>query len=79
MTLPACDNCGNVDSRRMIGLMTVFFGPLLELPEQPGYFYVCPRCYDQLIVPHLDDVRALLRKHHPAEGDSGEARGGDDA
>lgn len=79
MILPACDNCGEVDSRKMIGLMTVFFGPLLELPQQPGYFYVCPRCYDELILPHLEEIRALLRKHHPVEGDAGEAQRAEDS
>lgn len=52
----------------MIALMTQFFGEILELPEEPGYVYVCPDCYERLVAPHSDALRELLRAHsHPRD------------
>ena len=68
--LPTCENCGETNPRRMIGLMTVFFGQLLELAHEPGYFYLCPRCYAEMILPHLDEVKALLQTHYHLQRDS---------
>ena len=52
--------CGNTNPRKMIALMMNFFGEYLDLPRAPGYVYICPDCYDELIVPHLHEVRKLL-------------------
>lgn len=56
----------------MIALLTRFFGPTLELPDRPGYVYLCPDCYDRLVVPHLDEVNKLLRAHMEADDQAGE-------
>lgn len=45
--------------------MTRFFGPFLELEAESGYVYVCPDCYDRLVLPHLDEVRKVLHIHLP--------------
>lgn len=66
MAMPDCLRCGKTNPRRMIGLMTVFFGEYVELPPEPGYFYLCPKCYEADVEPHLDDdtheaIRASLQ------------------
>jgi len=66
MPLPACLRCGKTNPRRMIGLMTVFFGVYVELSPEPGYFYLCPKCFRKDVEPHLDDdaagaIRASLQ------------------
>lgn len=48
--------------------MTQFFGEILELPIEPGYVYICPDCYVELVAPHSDALRELLRAHsHPRD------------
>ncbi len=49
----------------MIGLLTVWFGPLAGLAAEPGYFYLCPRCYGRVVAPHLEAVRERLGVAHP--------------
>lgn len=62
MTLPGCMHCGKTNPRRMIGLMTVFFGEFVELSPEPGYFYLCPKCYGTEVEPHLDaDAHEAIR------------------
>lgn len=57
MSLLPCLRCGRTDARRMIGLMTLWFSRFLEEPADGGYFYLCPACYDEVVAPHLGDVR----------------------
>ena len=52
-----CRACGRTDMRRMYALMALWFGTLLEHHVEGGYFYLCPTCYDTLIVPHLQKAR----------------------
>lgn len=59
--------CGGTNPRKMIALMTPFFGPFLELEAEPGYFYVCPDCYERLVMPHMEEVRKMLRIHRGPE------------
>jgi hypothetical protein len=61
--LPDCEMCGETNPRRMIALMTRFFGPVLELEAESGYVYVCPDCYDRLVLPHIEEVRKMLHIH----------------
>ncbi len=62
----------------MTALMKVFFGHLLELPADPGYFYLCPACYDELIEPVLPEVLERLRPPGtaPAPGDAAQPEPG---
>lgn len=55
----------------MIGLMTLWFGPFVDLPVEPGYFYLCPPCDRKLVVPHLEKVRDKVAELHPAVHGSG--------
>jgi hypothetical protein len=77
MALPDCLRCGKTNPRRMIGLMTVFFGEYVELPPEPGYFYLCPKCYEAEVEPHLDDdaheaIRASLQLSEERTGEAGD-------
>lgn len=54
--LPPCRRCGAVDPRRMHALMALWFSQLTALPVDSGYFYLCPRCYDDLVAPHLAEL-----------------------
>jgi len=65
VALPACTRCGKTDPRRMIGLMTLWFGPFVELPPAHGYFHLCPDCYREFVHPHLEKVRGKLAELHP--------------
>ncbi|MEX0891692.1 MAG: hypothetical protein WEB88_05925, partial [Gemmatimonadota bacterium] len=65
MSLLPCKRCGRTDPRKMIGLMNLWFGRFLELPLEGGYFYLCPACYKELVVPHLADVRQQVLEVHP--------------
>lgn len=65
VALPACTRCGKTDPRRMIGLMTLWFGPFVDLPLDPGYFHLCPDCYRDHIQRHLEQVRGRLAELHP--------------
>ncbi len=55
----------------MLGLLSVWFGPLAGLSEEPGYFYLCPACHDELIAPHEQAIHERLRRSHPSAGDMG--------
>lgn len=50
----------------MHGLMTLWFGPLVELDADLGYFYLCPACHDELITPELDRIQNRILELHPA-------------
>lgn len=50
----------------MIGLMTLWFGPLLDLEAEPGYFHLCPACYRRVVEPHYPEIRDRLARMHPA-------------
>lgn len=63
--LPACNRCGKTDPRRMIGLMTLWFGPFVDMRPDYGYFYLCPACYRERIKPHVDQVQGRLAELHP--------------
>lgn len=65
MALPACRRCGKTDPRKMFGLMTHWFGPLIDLPAGSGYFHLCPRCYEAHIQPHLEAMQGRLAELHP--------------
>jgi hypothetical protein len=49
----------------MVGLMTIWFGPFVEMRPDTGYFYLCPACYRERIKPHLDEVQNRLFDLHP--------------
>jgi hypothetical protein len=49
----------------MVGLMTKWFGPFVEMRPDTGYFYLCPACYRERIKPHLDQVQNRLFDLHP--------------
>lgn len=66
MSLRPCRVCGQTDPRCMIALMTYWFGRYADLPIESGYFYLCPRCHERLIDPHLADIRHKLASEHPA-------------
>lgn len=68
--LRPCIRCGRTDPSHMFGLLTVWFGPLAELSEEPGYFYLCPDCHAALIAPHLEDIYERLRRAHPSATDA---------
>ncbi len=71
----------------MIGLMTVFFGQFVDIAAEPGYFYLCPKCFVEKVEPHLDEEeirdslllreerRKLGREH--GEGEHGEGEHGE--
>lgn len=50
----------------MIGLMTLWFGPLIELEPAQGYFHLCPPCFDEHVHPHLDELQTTLARLNPA-------------
>ena len=50
----------------MVGLMTLWFGPFVELEPAHGYFYLCPRCFGECVEPHMEDVQGKLAHLHPA-------------
>ncbi len=74
MPLPACKSCGTTEPR-MIGLMTVFFGEFVDLPPEPGYFYLCPACFVRDVEPYLDEDQIrdslLLREERRKQERSG--------
>lgn len=50
----------------MIGLMTLWFGPFVDLEPAHGYFHLCPTCFDETIAPELDELQASLARLNPA-------------
>ena len=50
----------------MHGLMSLWFGPLVELEADLGYFYLCPACHDEVIVPELERIQNRILELHPA-------------
>ena len=50
----------------MHGLMSLWFAPLIELEADLGYFYLCPACHDELIVPELERIQNRILELHPA-------------
>lgn len=63
--MPLCQRCGTSNPRKMIGLMTLWFGPFVDLRPGHGYFYLCPACYRAHILPHLEHVQGKLKELHP--------------
>jgi hypothetical protein len=59
-----CRRCGRTDPRRMIALMTLWFGRFAGLDSAAGYFYLCPRCYDECVAPHFAPVVEKLVELH---------------
>jgi hypothetical protein len=49
----------------MIGLMTLWFGPFVDMPHDYGYFYLCPSCYQVFVQPHMDQLQGRLAELHP--------------
>ena len=49
----------------MIALMTLWFGPPAGLLPEPGYFYLCPACYQACIAPLTGVIVHRLMEHHP--------------
>jgi hypothetical protein len=49
----------------MIGLMTLWFGPFVDLRPDYGYFHLCPSCYREYVKPHMDQVQGRLAELHP--------------
>jgi hypothetical protein len=66
VVLPSCRRCGKTDPRRMIGLMTLWFGPFIDLEPAHGYFHLCPACFDRFVAPHLDELQSSLARLNPA-------------
>jgi hypothetical protein len=60
-----CRRCGQTNPRRMIALMTLWFGQYAGLRPESGYFYLCPACYQSCIAPHAADVMLRLADSHP--------------
>ena len=50
----------------MHALMSLWFGPLVELESDLGYFYLCPDCHDQVIAPELERIQNRILELHPA-------------
>ena len=50
----------------MHGLMSLWFAPLIELEADLGYFYLCPSCHDEVIVPELERIQNRILELHPA-------------
>jgi hypothetical protein len=61
-----CRRCGQTNPRRMFALMSLWFGPYAGVRPEPGYFYLCPNCYQSCIGPHLGEVLHRLTEAHPA-------------
>jgi hypothetical protein len=66
VALPSCKRCGKKDPQRMHGLMSLWFGPLVDLEADLGYFHLCPQCHDELIVPELERIQNRILELHPA-------------
>jgi hypothetical protein len=49
----------------MVGLMTLWFGPFVDMRPDTGYFHLCPACYRRHIKPHVDRVQGRLAELHP--------------
>jgi hypothetical protein len=49
----------------MIALMSLWFGHYAGLRAEPGYFYLCPACYQNCIAPHASDIMHRLTENHP--------------
>jgi hypothetical protein len=49
----------------MIGLMTLFFGPCIELRVAPGYFHLCPSCYEEFVAPEMERIQQRVLELHP--------------
>ncbi len=64
--MESCNRCGATDPLRMYGLMSHWFAPHAGLALEGGYFYLCPRCFDETIAPDLDAILDKLREHLPA-------------
>ncbi|HEX6308421.1 MAG TPA: hypothetical protein VFZ69_09555 [Longimicrobiales bacterium] len=54
--LPPCRRCGTVDPDRMYALMALWFSGLTGVHVDSGYFYLCPRCYDTYVAPHIAEL-----------------------
>lgn len=50
----------------MIGLMTLWFGPFVDIEPAHGYFHLCPACFDETISPQLDELQTTLARLNPA-------------
>ncbi len=50
----------------MYGLMSHWFAPPAGLALEGGYFYLCPRCFEETIAPDLEGILDKLREHLPA-------------
>lgn len=66
VALPSCRRCGESDPRRMIALMTLWFGSFIDLEPAHGYFHLCPACFQKTVAPHLDDLQDTLARLNPA-------------
>ena len=66
MALPSCKRCGKENPQRMHGLMSLWFASLIELEADLGYFYLCPSCHDEIIVPELERIQNRILELHPA-------------
>jgi hypothetical protein len=61
-----CRRCGKTDPRRMIALMSLWFGEYAGFRAEVGYFYLCPSCYHSCIAPHAGEIVHRLTEAHPA-------------
>lgn len=49
----------------MVGLMTLWFGPFVDMEPSHGYFYLCPDCYGRFVEPEIEEVQGKLAHLHP--------------
>lgn len=72
-----CQRCGHTDQHRMFALMTLWYGVFAGVPLHGGYFYLCPTCYEQCIVPQLESDPADTAREDPASPNEQPPRGTD--
>lgn len=52
----------------MYGLMSLWFGPLVEFDADLGYFHLCPACHDEFVAPELERIQNSILELHPGAG-----------
>ncbi len=64
--MESCARCGATDPLCMYGLMSHWFAAPAGLTLDGGYFYLCPRCFNETIAPGLEELLDKLREHLPS-------------
>jgi hypothetical protein len=55
----------------MVALMARWYAGPAGVPCEGGYFYLCPRCYDRLILPGEEQTGPLPAAGAPDRPDRG--------